>query len=125
MDADDVAAARLRPPELDNSDRADAATALGRGAVLDPTALFTLGGLGTEYVEAALDRLGDRALIAQATLDDLDAGRTALLPEKATMQRQELTFDPATGEPTIVEWDEDSVRRDHAVPTGCSRSLTA
>jgi hypothetical protein len=70
------------------------------------------------YVDAAFGQLDDRARVVQATLDDLDQGRTALLPEKATMRRHELTFDTETGEPTIVEWDEATVRRDHARADG-------
>lgn len=104
--------------EHDAADRRDAATALDRGAVWDPTAFFTLGGLGSTYSGPALEVLRPRSRVAQATLDDLDEGRVALLHERPAMKRTELVFDATTGEAVPVEWLPELVERDHARAEG-------
>lgn len=100
--------------DVDALDRRDAEAALSRGAVLDPTALFTLGGLGGDIGEAGMTALSGRSRLAQASLDDLDHGRAALLAELPTMSRRELTFDPETGQPVSIEWPRELVEQDHA-----------
>lgn len=99
---------------FDEADRQAAGRALTRGAVFDPTALFTIGGLGGDFSGAALGQLARRSCISQAALDDIDAGRAKLLPEKPAMSRQHLTFDTQTGESVMVTWAVEDVERDHA-----------
>lgn len=98
---------------FDAADRRDAETALVQGAVIDPTALFTFGGLGAVVREPVMNALAERGRVAQSTLNDLDHGQASLLPELTTGTRQELHFDPQTGQPIPVEWSNDVIARDH------------
>ena len=103
---------------FDAADRRDAETALAQGAVLDPTALFTFGGLGSVVSEPVMKALEERGRVTQSTLNDLDQGQASLLPELTTGTRQELHFDPHTGQPVPVEWSNEVIAVDHERANG-------
>jgi hypothetical protein len=66
-------------PLLDDLEREGALSAVGRPAVWDTTSLFIIGGLGSELAELTRNVLTG-SLIAQATLDDADAGAHEIAP---------------------------------------------
>ena len=103
---------------FDAADRRDAETALAQGAVIDPTALFTFGGLGSVVSDPVMNALGARGRVAQSTLNDLDQGLASVLPEFTTGTRQELHFDPQTGQPIPVEWTNEVIAQDHERANG-------
>ncbi len=93
---------------LDDLEYQDARKALAAPAVLDPTSLSVLAGLGGQIEQAALRALPG-SVIAQATLEDADRAAGPLgdpVGPAAYMAR-----DPRTGEPTVVPIDETQVAR--------------
>ncbi|MGA2165628.1 MAG: hypothetical protein ABSH36_14340 [Solirubrobacteraceae bacterium] len=93
---------------LDDLERQDARKALAAPAVLDPTCLSILAGLGGQIEQAVLTALPG-SVIAQATLEDADRAAGPLgdpVGPAASMAR-----DPRTGELRVVPIDEAQVER--------------
>jgi hypothetical protein len=95
---------------LDDLERADAAAAIGHGAVWDSSALVIAGGLGGDVLQAIRQAL-PASVIPQSVLEDTDHASH----EPFGQEGEEMLFagwDAATDSPRITVVDPETVARD-------------
>jgi hypothetical protein len=103
-------------PALDEQEEADAAAAIGSGAVWDTGAIFIAGGLGGQAADA-IRRALPASVVPQSVLDDINQA-AAPAEDGEGSGRREITVHPITREPLLHEWAEDEVVRERARAKG-------
>ncbi|HEX6680906.1 MAG TPA: hypothetical protein VF063_09695 [Gaiellaceae bacterium] len=103
-------------PALEQLEEADAAAAIGSGAVWDSGAIFVAGGLGGQAADSIRKAL-PTSIVPQSVLDDINHAADVIEDDQGS-GRREISLHPVTHEPLLHEWSQEEVVRERTRAKG-------